>query len=57
MLGLLTASVAVEERYLDQFSRWRKWLVINAASQNLPLENAVLTKNTCAEMYLFHQIF
>lgn len=42
---------------LYPFSHWRKWLVINAARQNLPMENAVLTKNICAEMYLFHQIF
>lgn len=30
---------------------------MNADSQNLPLENALLTENICAEMHLFHQIF
>lgn len=46
---LLTDSVAGGGN-LDQFSHWRKWLVINAVNQDLPLENAALTKNICAEM-------
>lgn len=49
----LTDSV-VGERWslpLEEMAGW------NADSQNLPLENALLTENTCAEMHLFHQIF